>query len=102
MLRNEVKLIDDLKMIRKLQKSFLHRVLNLETRRCIDEAECSRSRRLIHQNLCVQDCPTGYTTRTAITDENENKTSFTCQKCYENCPKICTPPELRKNLHFAS
>lgn len=83
----------------KILKINRFRLLHLDSRRCIDEAECIRQNRKIFLDQCVLNCPSGYSTQVGITENDKTNNSSVCQKCAEKCPKFCAPPEIRKNLN---
>lgn len=98
-----------LKNVQKLSKIFISlfyplnnihncRVLNVDTRRCIDYSECMRINRTIFQDtkVCLQNCPPGYSTTITVGDDNVEVRNSYCRKCNEKCPKFCILPEIRK------
>lgn len=66
------------------------RLLNVDTRRCIAEEECTRLGQKIHDKQCLSDCPKNYT------DEFDEQTNTTkCVPCVEKCPKYCNFSEIK-------
>ncbi|CRL06839.1 CLUMA_CG019541, isoform A [Clunio marinus] len=71
-----------------------NKVLNIDTRRCLDKSKCVALNRYIFNNECLESCPPGFTA--ALNQNDTLSTTNVCIKCIDKCPKICSPPEIRR------